>query len=155
VHTGWVPHAPAPPTTRRFRSETDPAGDEVRKALVMTKIRRAGTLRWALKAMLWVLVVSVVVPVGAFAAYLSHTDRWQGDVPAVVTGVPDSFYYHVDFTAKLPPDAMASWPDGGSVVEPAGELRPGDAVVCRVVQTYSVNKNFDSGPQTKITTCRR
>jgi hypothetical protein len=50
---------------------------------------------------------------------------------------------------------MAAGPDGGLVFDEPRDLRPGDAVSCRVMQTYTMNTDFDRGPQTEIRSCRR
>jgi hypothetical protein len=124
-------------------------------------IHRPHPLNKALAVVLWALVAVVVLPAGACGYVLFHTERWKGELPAVVTGVDGAsdigtaYYYSVDFTGPPPPEALTVMGlDYGVVPREPGDLRPGDAVVCRVVQTYTMNTNFDTGPQTVIESCR-
>lgn len=120
----------------------------------MNDVRRSDPPTRAFVVALWVLAALVVLPAGCLAYALFHTERWEGDVPAVVTEL-DGAYYDVDLTAPLPADALTTGADGGLVFERAGDLRVGDPVTCRVVQTYTVNTDIGQGPQSEIESCRR
>ncbi|GAA0948166.1 hypothetical protein [Pseudonocardia zijingensis] len=111
---------------------------------------------------LLVVAALVVLPVGWLAYALFHTDRWVGEVPAVVTGIDDDGrYFRVEFTAPLPEDALAgrpesaATPDGGLVFEMLPDVQVGDHVLCTVEQTFTVNTDLGHGPVSRIERCRR
>jgi hypothetical protein len=125
---------------------------------------------------LGIVAALVLIPVGCVSYALFHTERWTGDVPAVVSDVdlPGGYSYEVEFTGMFPPEALTGPREhqGGAVyeyravtldpvselgvdpVEP-GEVQIGDRLTCRVEQTYTMNTDLKGGPETSIEYCWR
>jgi hypothetical protein len=117
--------------------------------------------------LLTVTAIVLLSPIGylAYAVYWIHV--WEGDVPSVIEEIHSpgrSPYYTVELNEQLPPDALdpdfdgrATWfPHWNKTALPElKDARVGESVTCHVRQTYQANRDFDRGPQTKITHCWR
>jgi hypothetical protein len=88
---------------------------------------------------------------------LLRVEVWEGDVPAVVSTVEGNSM-SVELAAPLPPDALKAeaaptW--AVSVDEAVPGAVAGEAVTCRVRQTFQANTDLATGPQTEVVRCWR